>query len=595
MNTQYKIESFPFGKLRKCISIPTFQRNVVWNDEKRRGYIDTVLSGFPFGSLLLYNEAPGQFLLVDGLQRYTALEDFLKNPQNYINIEKDCKEDINDILALLKNNGVQTNFTSLKTDIINSIKKTFTITCESSEVAQTIMNDVSVLQQYQNGLFPLLKTLDKLKSQYNIIDMEIPLIIYQGDYNDLPTIFEKVNANGTQLSRYDIYAAAWSRIKFNYDDISILDLVDKKYINMIERAGVEVSNYYPGQARDEKRINLFEFCFALGKQLKNECPKIFLTKQTASTDVDAVGFVLLSAILNSNIKSLDGIKKYFENSTNDFSNDLIDLKSKILECAKKTQDILEDYITTIDGKLLAKAIDSQMITIVTTLFRIKYSLQPNSFAVVPNPNGKKYISAFKLHMPKRYLYDIIRGYWSGSGDTKATDELSKSLENNIYLTSIQRESWESTLKEWMLDQTQKPTKKITPEGKLFINYIIRKKISTTRYVGKRFDFALIITKKRFENSFGKNFSGLAAVGNVCVLPEYENRGAQEYTLFENADLRQTLTDCNDEALNDFLYPEKSELTFTTSKETMTYERYLSFLKNRHQYLINLFFKFYGIK
>ncbi|MBD5111428.1 MAG: DUF262 domain-containing protein [Ruminococcaceae bacterium] len=593
MNAKYKIETFSFRKLRECIRIPTFQRNVVWNDDKRKEYMDTVLKGFPFGSLLLYKETPETYLLVDGLQRYTTLKDFLKYPQNYINIEKNCKSEINDIIELLKESGVQTNYSVIRTDTINSIKQNFSLTKELGEMVDAIANDVSVLQQNTKCLTQLIAMLQKLQLQYNILDIEIPLIIYQGDYDDLPSIFEKVNANGTQLSRYDIYAAAWSRVEFDYNDISILELVDSKYTDMIERTGVEISNYSPGQVMKEQRINLFEFCFAFGKQLKKECPHIFLTKRTESSDVDSVGFLLLSAILNNSIKSLDGIKRYFENVESDFTNGLINLKTKILECAKKVEDILGKYIMTIDGKNLAKAIDSQIITIVASLFKIKYSLKPNSFEVTPNTNCKKIVSTFELCMPKRYLYDIIRGYWSGSGDTKATDELSKPLENNIYLLPIQKDSWETTLMDWMTDQIQKPAKMITPEIKLFLNYIIRKNISETRYAGKKFDFALIITKKRFADCFS-NRPGMATVGNVCILPEYENRSAQTYTLYEDEELRKTITNSNTNTLNDFLYPERSELSFTASTQTMTYDRYLFFVNNRHKYLINIFFKLYGI-
>lgn len=594
MNTKYKIETFSFGKLRECIRIPSFQRNVVWNDDKRKEYMDTVLQGFPFGSLLLYKDTPEKYLLVDGLQRYTTLEDFLKYPQNYINIEKNCKTEINNIIELLKQSGVQTNYSTIRTDIINSIKQKFSFVKELGEMVDAIVNDVSALQQNTKCFTQLIAMLQKLQSQFNILDMEIPLIIYQGDYDDLPSIFEKVNANGTQLSRYDIYAATWSQIKFDYNDTSILELIDAKYTDMIERTGVEISNYSPGQVMKEQYINLFEFCFAFGKQLKKEFPRIFLTKRTETKDVDSVGFVLLSAILNNNIKSLDGIKRCFENAESNFTNDLFDLKMKILECAKKVEDILGKYILTIDGKTnLAKAIDSQIITIVASLFKIKYSIKPNSFVITPNPNCKKIVSTFELCMPKRYLYDIIRGYWSGSGDTKATDELSKPIENNIYLLPVQKDSWETTLMDWMTDQIQKPSKKITPESKLFLNFIIRKKISETRYAGKKFDFALIITKKRFGDNFS-NRPGMSAVGNVCILPEHENRSAQTYTLYEDEELRKTITNNNSDTLNDFLYPEKSELSFTVATQTMTYDRYLSFVNDRHKYLINIFFKLYGI-
>lgn len=75
----------------------------------------------------------------------TALKDFLKYPQNYINIEKNCKSEINDIIELLKESGVQTNYSIIRTDTINSIKQNFSLTKKLGEMVDAITNDVSAL------------------------------------------------------------------------------------------------------------------------------------------------------------------------------------------------------------------------------------------------------------------------------------------------------------------------------------------------------------------------------------------------------------------------------------------------------------------
>lgn len=54
MKTNYRIEAFPLCKLIANIELPAFQRNTVWTDEKKKTFISTVISGSPFGSLLLY-------------------------------------------------------------------------------------------------------------------------------------------------------------------------------------------------------------------------------------------------------------------------------------------------------------------------------------------------------------------------------------------------------------------------------------------------------------------------------------------------------------------------------------------------------------
>ena len=42
MNVQYKIETFLFSKLKECILLPSFQRSVVYTDEKRADFINTI-------------------------------------------------------------------------------------------------------------------------------------------------------------------------------------------------------------------------------------------------------------------------------------------------------------------------------------------------------------------------------------------------------------------------------------------------------------------------------------------------------------------------------------------------------------------------
>lgn len=593
MDVKYSVDTFVFDKLRKCIEIPRFQRGVVWNSEKRKAYINTVLQGLPFGSMLLYKQSPEKFLLVDGLQRYTALDDFFNCPETYITIEKEEKEKIESIIKILQESGVQTDFKTIKSDLTDKIKQEFTLAKDVSEIVEAIFENISILEQNSKCYRMLFSIIETMQSRYNISSLEIPLVIYQGDYNSLPYIFEKVNSTGTILSRYDIFAATWSPVEFDYNDVTILNIIDKKYKDRIKETGVEILNYTPGQISQEKRINLYEFCCAFGKQLKNECPHIFLTKTTASKDVDSIGFMLLGAVIIGEVDSLDKVKKYFDNAGHFSPDDLFNFKEKILECAKKVQTILDGYIMTIDNKTnLAKAIESQIVTIVASLFKIRYSLSPNSFTVISNPNSRKMVSDFERYMPKRYLYDILRNRWKGSGDTTLKDELSAPIENNSNLLPITKDSWEAILMDWMNDLSQKTNQNITSESKLFLNYIIRKQISKIKYDGRKFDFKFVITKKRFEGNFG-NKPGKIAIGNICILPEHENRSAKELTLYEDETYRKTISNINPDILEDFLYPEESELSFTKSPTTFTYDGFLRFLKNRQEYLKNKFLSLFA--
>lgn len=103
MRDLYEIGTMEFKDLKKYIELPSFQRSVVWSIEKKEEFIDTVLKGFPFGSLLLYKSSPSSYLLVDGLQRFTTLDDFSKNPFKYIrNYEDEFKEYFSILLKYMK-------------------------------------------------------------------------------------------------------------------------------------------------------------------------------------------------------------------------------------------------------------------------------------------------------------------------------------------------------------------------------------------------------------------------------------------------------------------------------------------------------------
>lgn len=592
MKTKYKTDCLSFKKLQENIELPSFQRNVVWTDEKRKNFINTVLSGDPFGSILLYKEC-NSYLLVDGLQRYTTLKDFLSNPNTYINVAENCKEFVDKIIHVISETNLITNYSSLKKGFICKLEIIFSLDSDTTKISEELLEFLPSIEIDSASLLKIQKLINQmllyLKTLYDISDLEIPVIIYNGDFDVLSDIFEKMNSNGTQLSKYEIYAAKWSHTTFQLNDAVLLGIVDKKYEDMIENTGVEILDYENGQITKKQEINLFEYCFALGKQMKQECPYILGTKFGSNSDVDSLGFVLLSTILTDSAKKISSLPKFFENVTSD---GLIKLTKQILECAKSVAKILNIYIITFDDKYISKYIESQMITIIATLFKIKFIRKDNKISFVNNTNSKQLLQKFKQVAPKRYLYDIISNYWIGNGDRKITDEMNKSLEDNRYLTSVLRDSWYLVLNDWTNEQTKKPMKNMQKETKLFINYIIYLSISSAKYQSRKFNFEYIISKDRLNKRI-KNCNGISALGNITFLPQFEVKSKQEKTIYEQIDDRSIVYNINEETLDDFLYPERNEIAFVKDNETFTSENYQNFLRNRNTYLINKFIDLIG--
>lgn len=56
---------------------PEFQRNLVWKPSQKSQFIESILLNVPIPPLYVNQDVGGQYILVDGLQRTTTLEDFL--------------------------------------------------------------------------------------------------------------------------------------------------------------------------------------------------------------------------------------------------------------------------------------------------------------------------------------------------------------------------------------------------------------------------------------------------------------------------------------------------------------------------------------
>lgn len=73
-------------------------------------------------------------------------------------------------------------------------------------------------------------------------------------------------------------------------------------------------------------------------------------------------------------------------------------------------------------------------------------------------------------MYKHYLYDILRGFWSGSGDSKLQEIISDPTTCR-YVRDVSENSFEQVISEWLKSANSKATlTNVSAETKLFLNY-----------------------------------------------------------------------------------------------------------------------------
>jgi hypothetical protein len=158
----------------KIILDPPYQRNVVWNDNNKGAFIDSVLLGIAPSNIIFNTDTEGRYICIDGKQRLSSLKEFKAN-NVYVESEND-------------NKITRTYFSKLpeekKKDVIYDEK--------GKEVIYTI------LTQPQKNLFN---------------QMTIPIITYKElSYEDQINIFSRIQ-NGKVLTAGEKFIAFFSTDK----------------------------------------------------------------------------------------------------------------------------------------------------------------------------------------------------------------------------------------------------------------------------------------------------------------------------------------------------------------------------------------------
>ena len=545
----------------KTFTVPIYQRGIVWNDKQRAELVDTIKRGLPFGSLLLYQDG-AKYQIIDGLQRSTALCGFVENPAQFFN-----DDDIEDVVIneLDKTTGLTNSLETVRDDIkralIGWVKKHKTL------------NDIEGMQFYEFGedlatvfptcqgkeiaigkiIRPMLQKFQDLCKTIN--DIDVPAIIIEGDSSSLPILFERINSKGTQLSKYQIYAASWHDVKFTISDdlIDIVKFNRDRYDAMLDGI-TDIDDYDPQHFVNRMSLNPFEIAFGFGKLLRKKWPELF-GKPADDTSVESIGFTLLNTCLgqkytdaskmNTKLKEIVG-----QTEINNFLN-------KILESVKFVEKRISKFSKfKLNSRNEPAPLHSEMqiCAIIASVFFLKYASielseegQLESFVLhldSVNPEWKsKYEKKLKANMSKRYIMEILQGRWSGSGNTKLDQVI---LANDYYSQTISWESFIGVVDNWFnnmnIDRQEKSkvTKPKEPEMLMLTTvYLLNSFTADAQLNDTKYDIEHLATKQRMKEQLERFDTDLrlpiSSFGNLCILPEYENRSKGKKTLYEDTE------------------------------------------------------------
>jgi hypothetical protein len=309
-----------YGKVQedsaKALTLPKYQRNFVWNSQKRKELIDSIRRGFPVGTLIVrkidkmteIERVDGHliqsetFEVLDGLQRSTTLllhrlnflelideADVLNALQvleiDYVELQKslEIKFGFDDSVAELIADwmkscnksqtfkyGVekQTSFTVKVFDRdkfqILGLVKYFALTFKvSSSSVQDFLEELAVLDKF-------VRLPGHIEESFDIKNKKIPVIIWKGHDSGAASIFERVNQGGVKLNRYQSLAASWYNSTTDFSGNT--DIGRKAQAALSTKIGGAIVEKH---LRGAEQLDLYEALIGLSEILADDFPYLF--------------------------------------------------------------------------------------------------------------------------------------------------------------------------------------------------------------------------------------------------------------------------------------------------------------------------------
>ncbi len=568
-------------KDNKRIVVPMFQRGQRWKKNQQQTFIDSLIKGYPVGTLLFYEKYEnGQwnYILVDGLQRGSCIRNYMTNPTEFFYNDNISDEVCAQILSVIKENNSE-NYGSVRSILTDFIKeqKSFKniqffevagMICQKFEKANDF-HSVSKVTQIISQFFQ-----DKQELYESISATTIPVNVYSGPEETLPEIFERINSKGTPLNQYEIYAASWPvNDKFAIKNTDVIEYVVKKYDTLIN-AGYTIHGYNREDLRQEKKVNAFEYLFGLSRYLVNEFEILAFDRNIADDAVNQLAFELVNACLNDTDRIRILYKNLEEIDVNAFETALINTIKFVMSSIS--------IVTRFKGNArnANKTFHSkyQIMSMISTSFKEMYPTDDYSKVDSAWAEKKQIITR---NLVQYYVYDIITNYWSNGG----TNKIHAAAKPNRYMTVLSGRAWAVALDSFFERSMQRSEKRNIANPKseeyVLLNCIYVKTFTAMDQLSvDKFDVEHIAPKEQMRKlTEACNGEGLpiSCIANLCYLPESANRSKGAKNFYQD---KKYLSHINlEEVESKYSFTEKEDLEWMD----MPYEKPEDFAVLRDYY------------
>lgn len=515
------------------VEVPMFQRGYVWSQKRRQELIRSVRQGLPIGCLVMCrsdseSDASGQvvttYQLVDGLQRSLTIASSCKNPYLWATEHFDVSTLVNrnDVAELLQQDGnipfsdvvdgISTFLRSNEHDpnsistgsLWNALRKHLKISREAGE------KDWQALQ----------KLINDLRQGLYIGDLEMPVLLYNGEMENAPKIFELLNQQGQKLSPYQLYAAGWIKDQVDLDlktDGDIVSVMDQR-TKALEEAGYLLEG--------QRANSLFDVLNAMGHTWSLKYP--YLLSRTPANQESPFGFqaaALYHGIRATDKERMQKLPQHFLKSPNGN----VDHKQFKQDMAMALEVIDARIGRYLRFKLKAKSDKKEDAVLLSGLQVISATVW---VALKLKENPKLDASG----ITRRFILDAINSEWEGGPiDTRAytaiwqANEESKrhELHDHYYGSEVKDSELRSELQRWFESQLKvkaKARKSASKSQKLILKLIAATQMNFSEEHDV-FEIDHLVSVKSCKDSIKAAEDGwpINAIANLGVLVVRSNR------------------------------------------------------------------------
>lgn len=544
MVNKYTSTQFTFEQLKGRVTVPQFQRRLVWSKQQKKEFIETLSKGFPFGSVLIYKyEDDSLISLIDGLQRVSTIMDYERNPQDYINITEEIEATVE---ILTKNYSGEINakiLNSIKKNVENIIKDL--ISKENIDPMHLFdtMNNFDDLKQFVDSMqfreiVQVQHQITTKKANYlKVNEIIIPTVEFLGDISELSEVFENLNKGGKKLTKYQVFAAQWYRSTIILNDMKnnkdILEEIIKRYELLNNQRDIKIEDFSPEKMREEKEINLSEFCYALGKLIIRESSVFFGKKNVDNLEdlANEIGYSTMGIVFGIDNKKLYNIENYIVHLQDaKFLNELV---NTILKIFRHTNEHFKKYLKLPSQEL---AYENKKITnfkflsyfadLWTRYFSVTNDGQINDRSSGGDVSYSKTIENFIYY----YILDSVLGNWGNAGDSRLNQYYLDQSRN--YLNKPLKKDLEDAIAIWWQERISNPSIQFDDNSKMLITtYYNLNKNNSGLKIGRNYDYEHLIARNKVKDLYKNLNLPMGTLGNLMFLDSSLNRSKKELNLY----------------------------------------------------------------